>query len=96
MTRGLSDRIRATAAATAVRMLAVAIAVGVSAFAGAVIFGIRINATMSEPIGLYRQSTDPSAASVEFCTPPQGRLLSFPESAAIGQPAIVRTAPHRF
>jgi conjugative transfer signal peptidase TraF len=47
----------------------IGLAVVVCAFAGAAVFGVRVNATMSEPIGLYVSTAAPSANMVEFCPP---------------------------
>jgi conjugative transfer signal peptidase TraF len=69
MIHGLFDRLRATDAAAAARIAAIALAVGVCAFAGAAVFGVRVNPTMSEPIGLYVRTAAPSANMVEFCPP---------------------------
>jgi conjugative transfer signal peptidase TraF len=69
MIHGLFDRWRATDAAAAARVAAIALAVGVCAFAGAAVFGVRVNATMSEPIGLYVRTAASSANMVEFCPP---------------------------
>ena len=69
MIHGQFDRLKATDAAAAGRIAAIGLAAVLCAFAGAAVFGVRVNATMSEPIGLYVRTAAPAANMVEFCPP---------------------------
>ena len=73
---GLFDRLRSTDTAKLRRIAAVVVLAGGGAFAALAIFDVRINATMSEPIGLYVRTADPDATLVEFCPPEPFALLS--------------------
>jgi conjugative transfer signal peptidase TraF len=68
-TFGLFDRLRTTDAAKLRRIIAAVVLTGVGAFAASATLGIKVNATMSEPIGLYIRTADPDAKLVEFCPP---------------------------
>jgi conjugative transfer signal peptidase TraF len=73
---GLFDRLTTTDAAKLRRIAVVVVLAGGGAFAVWAAVGIRVNATMSEPIGLYVRTADPDAPLVEFCPPEPFALLS--------------------
>jgi conjugative transfer signal peptidase TraF len=68
-TFGLFDGLRTTDAGILRRIAAIVVLTGGGAFAAWAAFGIRVNATMSEPIGLYMRTADPDGPLVEFCPP---------------------------
>lgn len=69
MKYGLSDRPKG------IRGVFIGVITAVGAYVVPAAFGIRINATRSEPIGLYLRTSDLAADFVEFCPPePFGAL----------------------
>ena len=75
-TCGLFERFASTNVATLRRTgVVVLLTVGL-AFAASTAFGIRVNTTMSEPVGLYLRTSEATAPLVEFCPPEPFALLS--------------------
>jgi conjugative transfer signal peptidase TraF len=68
-TTGLFDRIRGARAAPVKRLALVAAGVLVGTFQLCGLVGLRINASLSLPVGLYVTSSRPEANLVEFCLP---------------------------
>jgi conjugative transfer signal peptidase TraF len=73
---GLFDRLRTTDAAKLRRIAVIVVLAGGGAFTVCAAVGIRINATMSEPIGLYVRTADLDSPLVEFCPPEPFAMLS--------------------
>jgi conjugative transfer signal peptidase TraF len=75
-TCGLFDWIGPTQAAMLRRIVGVVLTTVGLAFAASAAFGIRLNTTMSEPVGLYLRTSDAAAPLVEFCPPEPFAQLS--------------------
>jgi conjugative transfer signal peptidase TraF len=64
---GLSSRIRSTRGAAVRRLALIVFAVAFTTFQLCGLAGIRINASPSLPIGVYRTTSDPGDRLIEFC-----------------------------